>query len=405
MSGENTDLYEADAFVSNQNQQRTLGASMHGMDQTRLQNRGLPKWTQLKLASEKKKIGDDPMTTTLEEGLQVQDTFGFAASDEMGMQTGDLSRQGNEKKRRPKQGRRQELPARLPSWKQQAPPELNPSSEGSMNLPSENMPWQGTPRNTRRGKPLEVRKAHTARQALEGRQWQPRLGNRERRDNLATPPRPSPAPAPLRDDLLEDAGHEDTVYLNPRLAAREQNVRLAKGLLQDSIQALQEDERREQEVAKRTALEQDMSFAEDCQKMLIGISDGIPSRVAEMPTNRSFRAAEVPSVTAAASAALAKASNAYERPMPGGSSQAAESAQAKRDWDAYVQAKPHLPEWAAWWEPQAPVPKKEHPSDLVMKSVQTRGNATAGGCFGFRASSKGAEARRQSRLMPDRIKL
>merc|ERR1712008_344593 len=128
--------------------------------------------------------------------------------------------------------------------------------------------------------------------------------------------------------------------------------------------------------------------AEDCQKMLIGISDGSPSRVAAMPTNRSFRAAQVPSVTAAASAALAKASNAYERPMPGGSSQAAESAQAKQDWDANVQDKPHLPEWAAWWEPQAPVPK-EHPSDLVMKSVQIRGNATAGGCFGFVPLPKG----------------
>jgi len=320
--------------------------------------------------------------------------------DLMKLQSDNVPRQGvprntrrdrslEARKGRPKQANRQETPGASPSWKQQAPPpDLNPSNEGLMKLRSDNVPWQGVPPNTRRDRSLEARKAHTARRALEGRQWQPRLRNEEDRDKVATVPKPSPL---RRGDSLENIRHEDTIHSNPRLAAREQNVRFAKGLLQDSIQALQEDEQKEQQSARRTALEQDMNFAEDCQNLLL-------------PTNRSSRAAQAPAMTTATSAAPAEVSNALQRPVPGGSTQTAESAKAKQAWDSYVQEKPYLPEWAAWWEPQAPV-AKEHPSDLVMKSVQTKKNATTGGCFSFRASSKGAEARRQERLMMENIKL
>jgi len=390
MFGENTDLYEADSFASGTQTQRsvdTTGVSMHGMDETRLEQRGLPKWTLMKQEDEKKHKGEgEEKSASYEDEAQAQ-----AKSERIQA----LLRKKTGKSR-PIQAKPQEKLPTSPSWNQRVSPQLTPSNGGLLNLQSENMPWQGTPRNIRRDKSAEVRKAQTARMALEGRQWKPRLGNRPDRDKVASVPQtPSPAPVP-RSDFIDDIRHEDTLHANPRVAAREQNVRLAKGLLQESIQALQEDERQEQQIARRAALEQDMSFAEECQNMLLGHPGASPSRFAAIPTSHSFKASPVPAMATGAAAALARGTGVSQRPYRGGMIPlVADSAEAK----------PHLPEWAAWWDPQfqAPVPQ-ETELDQRVKSIKSNTKNANKGCFGSKASSKGAEARRQERLI-ESIKL
>jgi len=128
----------------------------------------------------------------------------------------------------------------------------------------------------------EIRRLHGLRRAMETRNWRPfRQAQREElAAGMATTPRKL------------DEGHIDTVQKNIKLAALDQNVRLARGVLRDSLEAKKEAERQEQQRVRRATLEQELQGLEELQDNLFripGIAGDSPRHPRPAESNRPAR--------------------------------------------------------------------------------------------------------------------
>jgi len=211
----------------------TTQEPIEAVDDVSLIMRGMPKWALMKQSQDSSAI--TPRILSFEEQIEA---------NEKALREADLA-----------QRRRGLLAGKQPV--KSARPQPASARANSENKLEENR------REARRQREncAEIRRLHGLRRAMETRNWRP--FRQAQQDEIA----------------VNMAGHRgglekeqvDTVQQNMKLAALEQNVRLARGILRDSLEAKEEAQRQQQQRVRRAALEQQLQGLEELQDGLFRI--------------------------------------------------------------------------------------------------------------------------------------
>jgi len=206
----------------------------------------------------------------------------------------------------------------------------------------------------------EIRRLHGLRRAMETRNWRPfrQAQQEEVAARMATTPR------------MLDEEHVDTVQKNIKLAALDQNVRLARGVLRDSLEAKKEAERQEQQRVRRATLEQELQGLEELQDKLFRI----PGIAGDSPRH----------------------------PLPAENNRAAQPPSSVQWWDPAtgppdLPASPAPQAFADTRPPASTTPVPPPPPKAVLGP--RRPPNASGRCYSSIAATKRAELRRQQQLM------
>jgi len=208
----------------------TAQEPIEAVDETTLIMRGMPKWALVKQSQDSSAL--PPRILSFEEAVEANDKA---------LREADLAER-----------RRGFLASKQPV--KSARPQLASARANSENKLEEKR------RETRRLREncAEIKRLHDRRRAMETRNWRP--FRQTHQEEIAA------SMAGHRGALEEE--QVDMVQKNMKFAALEQNVRLAKGILRDSLEAKKEAQRQHGLSVRRATLEQEVQGLEELQDKL-----------------------------------------------------------------------------------------------------------------------------------------